>query len=120
MANEISVTTGMTVTNGYLKQTSSTNTRQFTQTTARANSVCQDVGTSEETVAFGDVVPGYIRATNTDTTNFVSLRFASGGANAIKLPANGGEALFHLGAGVTLYAIADTAACKVKFDLYNT
>jgi hypothetical protein len=120
MANEISVTIGASVTNGYLRQTTQTQTRQFNQTTARAGSVCQDVGTSEETVAFGDVVPGYIVATNLDTTNFVSLRFASGGANAIKLPANGGFAGFHIGAGVTLYAIADTAACKVKFDLYNT
>jgi hypothetical protein len=120
MANEISVTIGASVTNGYLRQTTQTQTRQFNQTTARAGSVCQDVGTSEETVAFGDVVPGYIVATNLDTTNFVSLRFVSGGANAIKLPANGGQACFHIGAGVTLYAISDTAACKVKFDLYNT
>ena len=120
MANEISVTVGVSVTNGYLRQTTQTQTRQFTQTTARAGSVCQDVGTSEETVAFGDVVPGYIVATNLDTTNFVSLRFVSAGANAIKLPANGGQACFHIGAGVTLYAISDTAACKVKFDLYNT
>jgi hypothetical protein len=120
MANEISVTIGASVTNGFLRQTSATQTRQFNQTTARAGSVCQDVGTSEETVAFGDVVPGYIVATNLDTTNFVSLRFASGGGNAIRLPANGGQACFHLGTGITLYAIADTAACKVKFDLYNT
>jgi hypothetical protein len=120
MANEISVTVGASVTNGYLRQTTQTQTRQFTQTTARAGSVCQDVGTSEETVAFGDVVPGYVVATNLDTTNFVSLRFASGGGNAIRLPANGGQACFHLGTGITLYAIADTAACKVKFDSYNT
>jgi hypothetical protein len=120
MANEISITTGMSVTNGYLKQTSPTETRQFTQTTGRAGSTCQDIGTSEETVSFGDVVPGYVRATNLDTTNFVSLRFVSAGANAIKLLPNGGQACFHLGVSVTLYAIADTAACKVKFDAINT
>jgi len=120
MANEISVTVGASVSNGYLKQTTATQTRQFTQTTGRAGSTCQDIGTSEETVSFGDVVPGYIVATNLDTTNFVSLRFVSGGANAIKLLPNGGQACFHLGAGVTLYAIADTAACKVKFDAINT
>lgn len=120
MANEISITTGMSVTNGYLRSTAQTATRQFTQTTARAGTVCQDVGTSEETVSFGDGVPGYIRATNLDTTNFVSLRFVSAGANAVKLPANGGQACFHLGAGVTLYAIADTAACKVTFEWINT
>lgn len=120
MANEITVVAGLSVTNGYLKHSSPTTTRQFTQTTARGGAVCQDIGTSEETVAFGDVVPGYILATNLDTTNFVSLRFVSSGANAIKLVANGGMALFHLGAGVTLYAIADTAACKVKFDIINT
>lgn len=120
MANEISVTIGTSVSNGYLKQTTSTQTRQFTQTTARAGSVCQDIGTSEESVSFGDGVPGYIVATNLDTTNFVSLRFVSAGANAIKLLPNGGQACFHLGASVSLYAIADTAACKVKFDWINT
>lgn len=120
MANEITVTAGLSVSNGYLKHTAATTTRQFTQTTARAGAVCQDIGTTEETVALGDVVPGYVLATNLDTTNFVSLRFVSSGANAVKLVANGGFALFHLGAGVTLYAIADTAACKVKFDVVNT
>jgi hypothetical protein len=120
MANEISVTVGASVTNGFLKQTSATQTRQFNQTTGRAGSVCQDIGTSEETVSFGDVVPGYVVATNLDTANFVSLRFASGGGNAIRLLANGGQACFHLGTGITLYAIADTAGCKVKFDSYNT
>lgn len=119
MANEISITIGASVTNGYLKQTTATQTRQFNQTTARAGSVCQDVGTSEEAVSFGDGVPGYIVATNLDTTNFVSLRFVSSGANAIRLSANGGQACFYLGSSVTLYAIADTAACKVKFDWYN-
>lgn len=120
MANEISVTIGASVNNGFLRQTSATQTRQFNQTTARAGSICQDVGTSEEAVSFGDGVPGYVVATNLDPTNFVSLRFVSAGANAIKLPANGGQACFHLGASVSLYAIADTAACKVKFDWYNT
>jgi hypothetical protein len=120
MANEISVTVGASVTNGFLKQTSATQTRQFNQTTERAGSVCQDIGTSEESISFGDVVPGYVVATNLDTTNFVSLRFASGGGNAIRLLANGGQACFHLGTGITLYAIADTAGCKVKFDSYNT
>ena len=119
MANEISVTIGTSVSNGYLKQTTATQTRQFTQTTARAGSVCQDVGTSEEAVSFGDGVPGYIVATNLDTTNFVSLRFVSAGANAVKLLPNGGQACFNLGTGVSLYAIADTAACKVKFDWIN-
>lgn len=120
MANEISVTIGASVTNGFLRQTSATQTRQFNQTTARAGSICQDVGTSEESVSFGDGVPGYIVATNLDTTNFVSLRFVSAGANAIKLLPNGGQACFHLGASVSLFAIADTAACKVKFDWINT
>lgn len=118
MANEISVTTGVAVANGFLRQTSQTETRQFNQTTARAGSVCQDIGTTEETVSFGDVVPGYVRATNLDSTNFVRLRFSTG-ANAIRLPAGGGQALFYLDSSVTLFAIADTATCRVKFDSYN-
>jgi hypothetical protein len=120
MANEISVTIGASVTNGQLRQTSVTTTTQFNQVTQRAGSVCQDIGTSEEAVSFGDGVPGYIVARNLDPTNFVSLRFVSAGANAIKLDPNGGQACFQLGSGVSLFAIANTAACRVKFDWYNT
>lgn len=118
MADEIRITSGMSVANGLLVQNGPVDTMKFTQTTARAGILPVDVGTTEETINFGDRAPGYILATNLDTTNFVRLRFSTG-ANAIRLLANGGKALFYLESGVTLYAIADTAACRVKFEWFN-
>jgi hypothetical protein len=55
-----------------------------------------------------------------DATNYVRLRFTSGGTNAIRLTANGGVAMFFIEPGTTLYAIANTAACRVKFDWFNS
>jgi hypothetical protein len=119
MADEIKVTVGAQVANGLLSHLVPAKTTKFTQTTARAGAVTQDIGTTEETVSFGDGVPGYIVATNLDATNYVTLRFASG-ANAIRLLPNGGQAVFYLAPSTTLYAIANTAGCKVKFDWFNS
>lgn len=120
MAEEISMTFGGSVTNGLLKHAVAPITRKFDQTTARAGAVFQDVGTTEETVAFGDGTPGYVIAVNLDPTNYVRLRFTTGGTNAIRLVADGGFAIFYLESGTTLYAIANTATCKVKFDWFNS
>ena len=120
MAEEISMTFGGTVTNGLLKHTVAPVTRKFDQTTARAGAVFQDIGTSQETVSFGDGTPGYMIATNLDPTNYVQLRFTNAGTNAIRLNKNGGFAVFYLEPGTTLYAIANTATCKVKFDWFNS
>ena len=111
MAEEISLTFGGSVTNGLLKHTVAPITRKFDQTTGRAGAVTQDVGTSEETVSFGDGTPGYVIATNMDGTNYVRLRFTSAGTNAIRLLPNGGVAMFYLEPGTTLYAIANVATC---------
>ena len=76
----------------------------------------QSVGTAEEAILLGDVAPGgYCFAQNMDTTNFVSLRQATGAANFLKLLA-GEWAIFRLSADATApYAIADTAAVNVRF-----
>lgn len=120
MANEITVTTGLALSNSLLVIPSTVKTVQFTQTTARGgNPGTVDVGTVEETISFGDCVPGFVEAVNLDATNFVRLRFATG-ANAIRLRANGGRCLFEIDSSVTLFAIADTATCKVRFTSVNT
>ena len=76
----------------------------------------QNVGTSEEAILLGDVAPGgYVLIQNLDTTNFVSLRQATGAANFIKLLA-GEWAVFRMSADTTApFAIADTAAVNVRF-----
>lgn len=76
----------------------------------------QSVGTAEEAILMGDVAAGgYMYVQNMDPTNFVSLRQATGAANFIKLLA-GEWAIFRLSADATApFAIADTAACNVRF-----
>ena len=76
----------------------------------------QNVGTSEEAILLGDVAPGgYVFVQNLDTTNFVSLRQATGAANFMKLLA-GEWAIFRMSVDTTApFAIADTAAVNVRF-----
>jgi hypothetical protein len=118
VANEITVTTDLKCKNGLLDFSAKQTTIRVDQATARAGSFTVDVGTSEENIAFGDITPGYVRFTNLDATNFVRLRFTTT-ANAIRLPPNGGMALIRVD-GVTVIAIADTAACKIQVEAVNT
>jgi hypothetical protein len=118
MANEITVTTAIAVTNGALKYTGATSRITPTQTTARGGAFTVDVGTSEETISLGDLAPGYMRFTNLDVTNFVELGFSTG-VYGIRLEANSGVALFYRKTGTTLYIKADTGACKVQVEAIN-
>lgn len=119
MANEITVSTELRLLNGLIEHNGEPKTASFNQATARAGGPgTVDVGTSEQNIVFGDIVPGYVRAMNKDATNFVRLRF-SATDNAIRLLPNNGVALFYLDVGVTLIAIADTAGCKVQFEAVN-
>jgi hypothetical protein len=117
MPNEIQITSTLSVAKGSLEFAGRNYRIRQDQGTARAGSFTQDVGTSEESVTFGDVAPGYIRVFNLDATNFVRLRFTTTD-NAIRIPA-GGLAMFYLDSGVSLIAIADTATCKIQVDCIN-
>jgi hypothetical protein len=118
MANEIALSSNIRLKNGLLVSQPPAVNRTFDQTTARAADFTADIGTSEETIAFGDVVPGFVRVTNLDDTNFVRLRFTTTD-NAIRLRANGGFATFEMDASTSLRAIADTAACKIQVEAFN-
>ena len=76
----------------------------------------QSIGTSEEAIDLGDItIPGYAFFVNLDSTNFVSLRDATGADDMIDIPP-GGIALFKFHAGATApYAIADTAAVEIEY-----
>lgn len=92
---------------------------QFDMTGTKYQDGVQTVGITEEALDLGDVgTPGYVLLINLDTTNFVSIRPATGAANTIRLDPNFGLALFKLGSGATApFAIADTAACRVQYLL---
>ena len=75
------------------------------------------VGTAEKTIAsFGELTTeGICLIRNTDTENFVKLGFSTG-VYGIKIKA-GETFAFRLMPAVTIYAVADTAACLTDIDV---
>ena len=119
MANEISITTALRLTNGLLNVPSTQKTTQFDQTTARGGGPGSvDVATSETTVEFGDIVPGFVEVVNLDATNYVDYGVVTGQLG-FRLRANGGRGLFELGPSEALIMQANTAACKVQITALN-
>ena len=114
MADEIKITVGMGVNNGNYILKSSTKTTTWDQTTAAGgNPGTVIIGSgAEETIAFGDVTPGFVQFTNLDPTNFVKLGFSTT-VYGIKLLPAGGPALFYVFTGASIFARADTADCNV-------
>lgn len=113
MADEISVTMGLRVVKDNFSFAPGTKTVRFDQTTAGGgNPGTVDIGTSEETIAFGDITPGWCQMTNLDATNYVEVGFSTGVYGIRLLPDKGG-ALFYVNTGTTVYAKADTATCAV-------
>jgi hypothetical protein len=118
MSDEITVTTALRVKNGSLEQTGKTYQTKFTQTTGRAGSFTVDVGTTEESIAFGDIVPGFVRLTNLDPTNFVEVGFSTG-VYGMRLSAVNGVCMFERKSGANVYVKSDTAACKIQVEAIN-
>lgn len=113
MADEITIVTGMNCTNGSFKVVSNTISTKFDQATARGGQPgVLNIGTSEETVTFTDITPGWSVLTNLDGTNFVDLGFSTG-VYGLTLPA-GAQCVLKFKSGMTLYAKADTAAVDLQ------
>jgi len=118
MADEITVSIGLRCNNGNFVQNPPTRTEKFDQTTALGSSLGVTIGTSEETIAWGDVAPGYVRMTNLDATNFVSFGVVTANLD-FELEANGGMALVKMATGAALIMQADTADCNVLLEALN-
>ena len=113
MANEIQITAGMNCTNGNLSVQVPASTIRVDQTTARGGGPASvEIGTTEESVSFGDVTARWVYLRNLDTSNFIEVGF-SAGVYGIKLLA-GETALFPLKTTATVYCKADTAACTLQ------
>jgi hypothetical protein len=121
MANEITTTITGSLANGSLSDQFSTS-KQITQTTAGVAAGVWIVGTSEEDLSLGDVTTGgTVYMVNLDSTNYVKLGPKSGGSMVEAIRLKPGEPqLFRIPSGVTLRAIADTAACRVLFKAWET
>ena len=119
MANEITVTAGLRVLNGNLSFNTNAGAQQADQTTARGGGPgTVTVGTTQESIAFGDISPGYVFMQNLDDTNFVKFGTVTGDLGGKLSP--GMTAVFEMVSGETLYVIADTADCDVLVVAANT
>lgn len=119
MANEITITAHVRVVNGTLHVSTPTAATQFDQTTGRGGTFTVDAATSETSVDFGDIVPGYILLQNLDTTNYCEYTTVTTDYD-LRLPANGGKALIYLSGTQALYLKANTATTKIQVTLINT
>lgn len=122
MANEISINVTMSVRNGSLVRQCAPGTIQVTQSNKRAVDGTQTVGTTAENVYTGDLTaPGYLHATNLDSTNYVEIgRDVSGTFYPLIRVMPGKTAgPLEVATGVTLQARANTAACDVQFVIYD-
>ena len=119
MANEITVTTRMTLANGDLDSYDSlTRSQKITQNTASPAHVggTQSIGTTEEAITVTDLTTeGFARFRNRDATNFLTLgvKPAATYYPLLRLKANE-EIVVRMEPSITMYAKADTAACNLE------
>jgi hypothetical protein len=118
MANEISASASLSVVNGNLSERLSI-TKNFDQAAVGGPAPgTVSVGTSEETISTSEISTlGWCFIQNLDATNYVRIGFATT-VYGIRLEA-GEFAMFRLNPGATIYAIANTAACKVLFKVFE-
>lgn len=113
MANEITVTTGISVLNGNSSFQQQTKTKAIDQAAIGGPSPgAISVGTAEESTAFPELTTeGWLFMQNNDATNYVQWGFSTGVYGG-RLKA-GESALFRMEPSLTLYLKANTAACNV-------
>lgn len=112
MANEITYTVNLTVRKGAAIINPGAITETLTMVGDDSLQATQVVGTSAEALNLGEVsgVPAVVLIQNRDTTNFVLVGFTNPPTEIKILP---GGALLMTPATGTIYAKADTAACRV-------
>lgn len=118
MADEISVTIDTTLVNGSIDHEFRPSPVLIDQANARYIDRIQDIGTSEETVSFGDLTAkGLVMLQNLDSTNYVSWGHTTGNLDCRIL--SGEMALFRMDNSGALIMQANTATCKVRVVLYD-
>jgi len=113
MADEITITTTVNVTNGEYLDDFRASGVTFDQAASGGWKSIQDIGTSEESItSFGDVsTEGWCVLKNLDSTNYVQVGPATT-SYMIRLEATE-HAVFRLEPGADLFLKANTASCKV-------
>jgi hypothetical protein len=113
MAGEVKVVGSVTVSQGVSSGTK-TVTLDWTASKGAEDKIVL-IGTSQETISFTDIaIPGYMYLTNLDIANYIEVGFTTAAtADAMKVPA-GGFLIVPLSTSATVYAKANTAACRVR------
>lgn len=118
MANEITVTGSLAVSNGQYVDSIPTFRVQDDQSSLGGHGSVVEVGTSEESMPVGDVSSeGWLSIKNLDATNYVEYGPDSTGMVAFGRLEPGHTHLVKLKSGVTVKWQANTAAVKVKMLL---
>lgn len=123
MANEIRVGASLECNNGnFILPKVGGNTQNVTQNTLGGGVPGMvSIGTSEEDIVTTDISTlGWCFIKNLDPTNFIKYGPKSGGSMIEFGKLKAGEAaVFRLMTGITIRAVADTAACKVQILILN-
>jgi hypothetical protein len=120
MANEIYTTLLLELNNGSIEHEFNPAALQIDQSTARFEDKVLDIGTSEETISFGDIsTKGIVLLMNLDSTNYVQWGPDSSGMKEIGRLNAGEWAFLRVDDGATLKMKANTASCKVRVILYE-
>lgn len=116
MANEGKVTVSMSATGGLA--TGSLEKSFDWSVSQGAAQLIQTIGTTEETITFTDIATnGVVTLQNEDPTNYVSVGFSTGVYGIRLKPGSNGGGIpieITLEPGAVLYAVANTAACRVS------
>ena len=114
MSNEITVSMSVKFTKGSVSESMNVSAKTFNMAGTDYIKGTQAVGTSEEALGKGNITdPGWCLITNTDSTNVVHVRAASGAANTIELKALESALFRHSGSAP--YVIAITAECAIEY-----
>lgn len=118
MANEFSVTVDMALTSGLVDHVWSPGSISANMTAPIYIENVISVGTTDETVSFGDVTVEYVGLQNLDSTNYV--QFSDNATTYLGRIAAGQVAYFPIDSGATLHLKANTDACNVLVVGYGT
>lgn len=119
MANEISISASLSVNKGGASLSRAI-AKSFDMGGDDLGQGTQLIGTSDEQLVLpADISTAKVLVLeNLDATNYVELSYGTGGSFVaeIRLDANGGFAVFRP-TSMTIYLKANTAACRVKWDV---
>lgn len=119
MANEITYQFQTLLGNGDLNDSYASNSQSADQATARLIRNVQNIGTSFEALALGDITAtGWAVFQNLDDTNFVEIGVDSGGFIAFAKLKPGEQCILRLGTNAP-QAQADTAAIDLFYIIYS-